>query len=1121
MIHHISRATRHLIFWFLVASAMGMTGVRLALTLLDNYKAELERQVGSVVAAPVHIGSLKATMHGFIPSLVLKNIEVASTNGAAQAAVKLDEIRLRIDLRDVLFKQALWVSSKMTLVGVELTVIRLKNGGFTVLGLSPGAETDNLPWLLQSGRFELLHSRISWIDETGDDAPLIFENVNLAVINDGDEHRVHMLLKPPADHGDALRISMVLHDDFLKAGGLDGRVYFEGSGIRLPHAAKGYFPGLSFGSGLGHFKVWSDWRHSELVGASGDLDFRDLSVRDARQAVFAAERLSGRFNFRHDGDATQLDIDDLIVGGAGTSGAGSKFSVRFALGSEGELQRVALAVKRLDLKDVARLAQMPGLLPAAVLENLSGLKPSGRLQDLTLYADVAAQQFALDGRFEAVGFEAFDKMPGITGLSGRLHGNERRGQLLLDSKALRLDSQGLFRQILETERVNGMLSWQRMPDAWTVASEHLKLDLPGVKTRSRFALTLPKDATSPYLDLYGDFALADATLAPRYLPAAVMGVDTVAWLDKAFLKGSVPKGRLQFEGRLADFPYIDGSGVFEVLFDTEHMTLAFHPEWPPLTELDARVRFRGESLAVNVRHAQAMQCNVQRAEVTIPSFESGDYVYVRNAEAAGSIPDLLAVLRQSPLKGAIDRILAVITPEGDSTVKFDLDAPMLERLPIKVQGAASLNDGRLTVGSNKLPVDNINGALEFDDQGVRAQRLDAVALGHPIRATLENQPERALLKVSGKADLNAVQQRFELPDWTFAEGAAEYELTLYLPNDAKRSAEMSIVSALQGVALDLPEGLAKSREQQRRLALRFDFGNERFLPIELNYDNTLKAGLKVDRTRRTVSSGHILYGSGMPSYPGPGVKLEADSDTLRLETWLGWTGGLQQGMALPIQQVEIHTGHLLNETRDLGAFELSMQPDPKGWNGRIAGAGVQGGFFMPKELSGTEKIRLRMASIDLSELGKIELSLKTSADAKLPLFDIDSDKTWWRSFDLGRLSLVTERVTDGIAFRHVELSGPQQQLHMTGAWTVAKGRVSTRLQGYFESERFGRLLEDLGLYDHMKETYAYTDFSLNWSDAPYRFALDALNGSVDVKLKNGRLSKIEPGIGRALGLLAF
>ncbi|MGR9053733.1 MAG: YhdP family protein, partial [Gammaproteobacteria bacterium] len=42
-----------------------------------------------------------------------------------------------------------------------------------------------------------------------------------------------------------------------------------------------------------------------------------------------------------------------------------------------------------------------------------------------------------------------------------------------------------------------------------------------------------------------------------------------------------------------------------------------------------------------------------------------------------------------------------------------------------------------------------------------------------------------------------------------------------------------------------------------------------------------------------------------------------------------------------------------------------------------------------------------------------------------------------------------------------------------------------------------------------------------WSDAPYRFALDALNGSVDVKLKNGRLSKIEPGIGRALGLFAF
>jgi len=74
MIHHIKLATRHLIFWSLIASAVSLTVVRLLLLGIDNYKADLSASVSELVGAPVTIGHLRANMRGYNPELVLKDI---------------------------------------------------------------------------------------------------------------------------------------------------------------------------------------------------------------------------------------------------------------------------------------------------------------------------------------------------------------------------------------------------------------------------------------------------------------------------------------------------------------------------------------------------------------------------------------------------------------------------------------------------------------------------------------------------------------------------------------------------------------------------------------------------------------------------------------------------------------------------------------------------------------------------------------------------------------------------------------------------------------------------------------------------------------------------------------
>ena len=78
MIHHIKRATRHLIFWSLIASAISLTGVRLLLLGIESYKADLSTRVSELVGAPVTIGRIRANMRGYNPELVLNEIEISS-----------------------------------------------------------------------------------------------------------------------------------------------------------------------------------------------------------------------------------------------------------------------------------------------------------------------------------------------------------------------------------------------------------------------------------------------------------------------------------------------------------------------------------------------------------------------------------------------------------------------------------------------------------------------------------------------------------------------------------------------------------------------------------------------------------------------------------------------------------------------------------------------------------------------------------------------------------------------------------------------------------------------------------------------------------------------------------
>jgi uncharacterized protein YhdP len=113
LIKHFSKASQHLLFWSLITVAVTLTVVRVLLTQVNSYKAELEQQIQQAVQLPIHIGKLDTNMRGFSPGLILQDIHIDNDH----APMQLQEVRIGIDLLQLLLTRDPLAASWVTLVG--------------------------------------------------------------------------------------------------------------------------------------------------------------------------------------------------------------------------------------------------------------------------------------------------------------------------------------------------------------------------------------------------------------------------------------------------------------------------------------------------------------------------------------------------------------------------------------------------------------------------------------------------------------------------------------------------------------------------------------------------------------------------------------------------------------------------------------------------------------------------------------------------------------------------------------------------------------------------------------------------------------------------------------------
>lgn len=1117
LIHHVTRATRHLLFWSLIAIAFGMTAVRFFLLDINSYKLELADKIRQTTQLPIHIGALGPSMHRLSPGLILKDITIENSSDADnKPAIELKEVRIGIDLLKLLLSGDPLASARITLVGAKLDIIRTLDGHITIKGLQNNAEQPL--WLLHGKQYEILQSDVTWQDMKNNTKQFRFKNLNLVLKNHylDQTHELHMQTTLPEEYGDTLRISAQSKGNEFNAEHINGELYIEGVNLQGPALAEN-FPslGLKIESGSGDLRIWSQWQNTAINRVSGYIQAQQIKLANPEGNKLKLETLSGNLSWFNKQGKWRLGVYDLdIFANQQHWIDGEIYLQKDQQGNSSGL------IKQLNLQALAQtLAFFTG--EESPYQHLLKLNPSGNIKDLRFFSQTGQGHYALQGEFTDLGIEALDALPKIKGLTGQISGDDNSGHINFKSNNILVDAGDVFRNTLTVKRLAGELAWLQQANSWLFSSRNLVLDSPDFKTSSQFNLTIPKKTAAPSLDLLTRFgSFNDVSRLALYFPVKYMDKDAVKWMDQAFIAGRIRQGQLRIQGQLDQLPFTHGQGLLEAVFAVENGELQFHPDWPHALDLSADFHYLGEDLRVAITKGHSEGVEIKQLLVSINSLPISERAAI-SGQLQSKLQNALQYLQKTPLHTFVDPLQKVITLENTTQVDLNLSVPYHDHMHFGVNVDAHLNNAGLLFKPINLAVNQINGTLHFSEERMDSDKLTGKTLGYPIQGVVNRDINTTQLQFEGSTGVDNLQRQFPFLKTDFAKGIFAYQVDLNIPNLPGQQQTLTVSSNLQGLALTGQEFISKTANEQRQLKLAFQFNDKQFLPMQLHYGNDLNAALLLDIAQSRLYSGHIIFGTEQANtLEQAGLEVEIKKPVFKVSQALGALSADNNNWPV-LRKIVLETDQLIWLGQNLGPIQCHLEHMNQIWQGAIDSTMAKGRLSIPDQLYGNDAIKLDMVSMNLSEMNALNFNAAEESITNFPLIDIDSQQLLWRSVNLGKLKLQTERLNKGIHFKKIKLSGANKDINFTADWIKQLRGSSTLISGSLNMDGFGPFLSELGFSDDFKETHADISFTGGWENTPQQFSLGRLNGQLQIKLKDGRISSIEPGLGRLLGLISM
>ncbi|MBK9132380.1 MAG: TIGR02099 family protein [Gammaproteobacteria bacterium] len=1123
---------------------------RLLAPYAAGYHDVLERKVGELIGQRIEIGSVSVDWRGFGPRVRMSGISLHDRESGREL-VRFARGEIEVDLLVSLLRGG-WYLDRLGVSGASLAVTRAEDGALTVAGIGVPAASETVPgggadpllaWLLAQGRLAVEDVELDWIDRRGPTpAELHFSAVNLEMDNSGARHRFTGSALLPELIGQRFSFAVDAHGDVPGPRGWEARFYVDGAGLRLAELLQETaLAGLQLRDGAASARLWGEWRDGRVTRLEGFASAAGIRLAGARAETapaLAIDAVAGRFAWRREDAGWRVDVNDFSLARADGAWPASAFGLQYREARDTAPGALRLHAAYVDVGDAAGLLALSDALSPRWTEALAQLDPRGRLRDVDLVFDGSSPVPSLvRADFEELSTSPWERVPGMSGMDGRLVADPAGGRIELDAAAAAVRFPHLFRAPLPVDVLRGDLRWTRDADGWRVSAPRLELRNEDVVMQLWGGFEAPAGGQAPTLAVFGGFAADSVEHTSRYLPVGVMPEGTVRWLDRAILDGSVPRGTLMYYGAPGAFPFDHGDGRFRIDFDVRKGVLDYAADWPPLDQIEANVVFDGRRMEIHAADGRSLASMVTEASVVIADMGGHPAVLDVDGRVKGPTQDVLRYLRESPLRERFGAYVADLQAQGDSRLDLRLAIPLNDAASTRVDGRLHLDGSRLRTSGGGFDMDRIRGELGFSEAGLEAHGIEADIVGLPARIDVLTvsgaEGTQTRVSAAGRAETAVLERWSRLPVLSRIRGALPWDAELSIPGHeaADTRPGLSVTVDLSEAELDLPPPLRKPAGEPLRMEIDAAVPRASERPVRMRMDDRLSGLFELDDDLH-LRRGELRVGDGEAALPDrSGLRIAGRLERL---SYSEWAGALSAGAeaddragaeAPPVTEVDLFADEAEFFGRSYHQAHIAGTHGTPGWELQLASAELQGAISIPADprmpwTLDLDRLYLAASSPE-ADPGEGAAAARAPDPRELPAVRIRSRDFRYNDIAFGSLDLAASRQEAGLHLDHLLLSSQHMRVDARGHWIVAGSGQSSAFSIKFDSDDFGAALARLGYADTIDDGKGQFDINASWDGPPTAFALENLDGSVGMKIENGRLLEVEPGAGRIFGLLSL
>ena len=823
------------------------------------------------------------------------------------------------------------------------------------------------------------------------------------------------------------------------------------------------------------------------------------------------------------------------------------------------------------------IAEMIALLPPGseagirIATQLREASARGRIESLR--ADVLGGEVdTLDARFSGVGVMQVGERPGFSGLTVDLQWRDQQLTAVVLSPTFVIEWPVALREPLPMA-LAGTINVVK-PDAhWQVATE--QLSVRGSDFAFDVAGSLSFDGGRPSSDLRAVVFEGPIVAAKRFLIRHKMPANAQKWLDEGLLDGRLLAGQIALTGDLDQWPFAGNEGRLIAEAEVADVSLRYLPDWPIATDLSGRASFLNRRIGVDIAAVVAGN-HVHRAVGAIASTK--DPRLLLDINGGGSGLELMDLLRNSPLQKKYADSFDAISIGGQADIDLSLDIPFVKRLgTFSMRGKAQLNEADLRDSRWGIALDAAQGELRFSERGLDADDIKVLYSGQPARFAIAlgshtvNPANAVESSLKGRLSADTLLDFQPGLSWLkpHLEGTSEWQIAVALPvavqppdpttvsaDDAAvaanvaeptvstskpavttstsslataasrplGAAQLSIRSDLVGTTLSLPAPLSKAASVRLPFSAVATFppaGVDAPMALDLHLASLLR--LYGQLGEEASFNGVAAFGeSDEVLAPARGLRVVGQVPVIDASAWAAMAVGSTTGES-GVVDVDLFAGVLDMLDRSFAETRVRMdRPAAGALRLRFAGPALDGEIDVPAPAERSSRgITARLARLHWPNAQGKGVVTDLIDPGAVPAFHLWVQELRMGEADLGETRLETFPQNGGMRVDLFESKSSALQLFGRGDWTRVNGLSRSNFQIEFTAGELGGMLQALGFSELIEGGQTFAKLRASWPGPPAAFAMENVDGGLEISVGQGRVPQVNPGAGRLLGLFSL